>query len=198
MKKKEFDLFNILLGLIIGVILGYFIFMQIKPQQQEVPVEGEVVYGTIYTIQLGCSTSIESLQDIKEKLDVLGLYYEFYQEGDKYYVFNSIYDSLENAQLKKQLLESYGFNVSIRSDYIMDLSKNVIENPEEYNFYNEMILNLFSSLKDELIVISEIYYSNPVDIELFSNMSILMTIKNNIIKEKYQLNTFCLLLKKLK
>ena len=30
MKKREFDLFNILLGLIIGVILGYFAFSKIQ------------------------------------------------------------------------------------------------------------------------------------------------------------------------
>ena len=53
-------------------------------------------------------------------------------------------------------------------------------------------------MKNETIIISDIYYSNPIDIELFSNVTILMTIKNDQIKENYQLNTFCLLLKKLK
>ena len=82
--------------------------------------------------------------------------------------------------------------------FILDLSKNKISSSEEYQFYNEMIMNLLNSMKNEQIIISDIYYSNPVDIELFSNISILMNIKNDQIKEHYQLNTLCLLLKKLK
>lgn len=200
MKKKEFDLFNILFGIIIGVILGYFVFSQLKLTQSgdTTPVTGEEIYGTVYTIQLGCDSNLENLNIIKERLDVLGLYYEIYEEGGKHYIFNSTYDNLENAQTKKQIIESYGFVVSIRSDYILDLSKNKISSSEEYQFYNEIIMNLLNSMKNEQIIISDIYYSNPVDIELFSNISILMNIKNDQIKEHYQLNTLCLLLKKLK
>lgn len=200
MKKKEFDLFNILLGVVIGAILGYFVFSQIRINNpiESQPVGNEDVYGTVYTIQLGCNTNLESLNIIKERLDVLGLYYEIYEEGGKYYILNSVYDSLEKAQIKKQIIESYGFNASIRSDYILDLSNNVITSTEEYNFYNEIILNLLNSMKGETISISDIYFSNPIDIQMFSNITILMTIKNDQIKENYQLNTFCLLLKKLK
>ena len=200
MKKREFDLFNILLGLIIGVILGYFAFSKIQITQtgQTNPVGGNEVYGTVYTIQLGCNDNMESLNIIKERFNVLGLYYEIYEEGGKYYILNSVYDTLEKAQTKKQIIESCGFNVSIRSDYILDLSKNVITSNEEYEFYNEIIFNLLNSMKNEPIVISDIYYSNPINIELLSNITILMTIKNNQIKENYQINTFCLLLKKLK
>lgn len=200
MKKKEFDLFNILLGVVIGAILGYFVFSQIRINNpiESQPVGNEDVYGTVYTIQLGCNTNLESLNIIKERLDVLGLYYEIYEEGGKYYILNSVYDSLEKAQTKKQIIESYGFNASIRSDYILDLSNNVITSTEEYNFYNEIILNLLNSMKGEAISISDIYFSNPIDIQMFSNITILMTIKNDQIKENYQLNTLCLLLKKLK
>ena len=88
----------------------------------------------------------------------------------------------EEAQNKKTIIESYGFTVTIRSDYILDLSKNVITSNEQYNFYNEVIVNLLNSLKNQDIIISDQYYSNPVDIELFSNMTMLMTIKNDNIK----------------
>ena len=72
MKKREFDLFNILLGLIIGVILGYFAFSKIQITQtgQTNPVGGNEVYGTVYTIQLGCNDNMESLNIIKERLNV--------------------------------------------------------------------------------------------------------------------------------
>jgi len=200
MKKREFDLFNILLGLIIGAVLGYFVFSQIAPSTKDdtKPVTGEEIYGTVYTIQLGSSDNLESLSVVKERLDVLGLYYEIYEEGGKYYIFNSVYESLEKAQTKKQIIESYGFVVSIRSDYILDLSKSITSSTDEYQFYNEIIVNLLSSMKNEQIILSETYYSNPIDIELFSNITILMTIRNEQIKENYQLNTLCLLFKKLK
>jgi len=200
MKKREFDLFNILLGLIIGAVLGYFVFSQIAPSTKDdtKPVTGEEIYGTVYTIQLGSSDNLESLSVVKERLDVLGLYYEIYEEGGKYYIFNSVYERLEKAQTKKQIIESYGFVVSIRSDYILDLSKSITSSTDEYQFYNEIIVNLLSSMKNEQIILSETYYSNPIDIELFSNITILMTIRNEQIKENYQLNTLCLLFKKLK
>lgn len=200
MKKKEIDLFNILLGLVIGCVIGYFIFTQVSPSDIETnePVIKEEVYGTVYTIQLGASTNIDDLNQTIERLNALGLYYELYEEGGKKYIFNSVYCSLDEAQSKKQMMESYGFVVSIRSDYILDLPKNVINETYKYEFYSEVITNLLYSLNNEAIIISDKYYLDPVDIEIFSNMSILMTIKNETIKENYQLNTLCLLLNKLK
>lgn len=199
MKKKEIDLFNILLGIIIGCVLGYFVFTKLTPTNTttEQPVDNNI-YGTVYTLQLGCCNEIESLNTIKERLNILGLYYEIYEEGGRYYIFNSIFCDMNSAQNKKTLLENYGFTVTMRSDYILDLSNSFIASQNEYNFYNEVIINLLKSLNNEEIMISNDYYSNPVDIQLFSNLTILMAIKNNEIKENYQLNTFCLLLKKLK
>ena len=200
MFKKEFDLFGIILGLIIGCVLGYFVFsqIQIEDKSEDKVVISEEIHGTIYSIQLGNSTNVSSLDLITNRLDVLGIYYQIYQEADKYYIFNSIYDNLEKAQTQKQIMESYGFNVTIRSDYILDLPNTLISSTDEYNFYCEAINNLLNSLKEEEIIISEIYYTNPVNIEIFSNLTVLKNIKNNEIKSNYQLNTFCLLLNKLK
>lgn len=200
MFKKEFDLFGILLGLVIGCVLGYFVFsqIQIEDKSDDQAVISEEIHGTIYSIQLGNSTNVSSLDLITNRLDVLGIYYQIYQEADKYYIFNSIHDNLEKAQTQKQIMESYGFNVTIRSDYILDLPNTLISSTDEYNFYCEAINNLLNSLKEEEIIISEIYYTNPVNIEIFSNLTVLKNIKNNEIKSNYQLNTFCLLLNKLK
>lgn len=200
MFKKDFDLFGIILGLIIGCVLGYFVFsqIQIEDKSEDQVVISEEIHGTIYSIQLGNSTNVSSLDLITNRLDVLGIYYQIYQEADKYYIFNSIYDNLEKAQTQKQIMESYGFNVTIRSDYILDLPNTLISSTDEYNFYCEAINNLLNSLKEEEIIISEIYYTNPVNIEIFSNLTVLKNIKNNEIKSNYQLNTFCLLLNKLK
>lgn len=200
MKKKDFDLFNILLGVIIGCILGFFVFTQIKPNKAnaEEPVVKEDVYGTVYIIQLGCESDVNSLNQLINKLEILNIYYELYEEGGKNYLFHCVYSNLSFAQNKKSELENLGLVVSIRSDFILDLPKTVISNLEQYEFYTEVINNLINSLDKTDIVISEKYYSNPIDIELFSNISILMNIKNEQIKSNYQLNTLCLLFEKLK
>ncbi len=200
MKKREIDLFGILLGIVIGCILGYLVFTNINIEEDDSPTikEQESMYGTVYTIQLGTSDKLENLNQTIERLKVLNIYYEVYQESNRFYIFNSIFDSLEKAQNKKTILESYDFNVSIRSDYILDLPKNVITSTEKYEFYVDVVNCLLTSLKGEQIIISEKYYVNPVDIELFSALSILQSIKNDEIKANYQLNTFTLLMKKIK
>lgn len=200
MKKREIDLFGILLGIVIGCLLGYFVFKNIEIDEDDSPTlkEQESMYGTVYTIQLGTSDKLENLSQTIERLKVLNIYYEVYQENNRYYIFNSIFDSLEQAQNKKTILESYDFSVSIRSDYILDLPKNVITSTEKYEFYVDVVNCLLTSLKGEQIVMNEKYYVNPIDIELFSALSILQSIKNDEIKSNYQLNTFLLLMKKIK
>lgn len=200
MKKREIDLFGILLGIVIGCILGYLVFTNINIEEDDSPAikEQDSMYGTVYTIQLGTSDKLENLNQTIERLKVLNIYYEVYQENNRFYIFNSIFDSLEKAQNKKTILESYDFSVSIRSDYILDLPKNVITSTEKYEFYVDVVNCLLTSLKGEQIIINEKYYVNPVDIELFSALSILQSIKNDEIKANYQLNTFILLMKKIK
>ena len=64
MKKKEIDLFNILLGLVIGCLIGFFIFTQVKTNENDTiaPTNKEEVYGTVYIIQLGASAKVEDLE----------------------------------------------------------------------------------------------------------------------------------------
>ena len=78
MFKKEFDLFGIILGLIIGCVLGYFVFsqIQIEDKSEDRVVISEEIHGTIYSIQLGNSTNVSSLDLITNRLDVLGIYYQ--------------------------------------------------------------------------------------------------------------------------
>lgn len=199
MKKKEIDLFGILLGLVIGCVLGYFVFSRSLSIQNDSsnPVINDQVYGTVYTVSIG-SRLEEDHGLLEERLNILNLHYEIFEENNKKYYLNSIYDNIESATMQKEMLEGYGFIVSIRSDYIIDLSKEVINDTVLYNFYNEAIINLLNSLSNKEIIISEEYYVNPVDIEILSNLTILSNIKNQEFKNNYELNTFCLLLKKLK
>lgn len=198
MKKREIDLFGILLGIVIGCVLGYFVFSRITVEEKNEPVIQKDEFGTVYTIVLGTGNTLDSLTTTIDRLKVLNIYYEIYEENNRYYIFNSTFDDLTKAQTKKAILESYEFNPSIRSDYIIDLPKTVITDSKKYEFYQFVVESLLKSMKNEDFTIDEKYYSEPVDIEVFSSISILQSIKNEEIKLNYQLNTFISLLKKLK
>jgi len=107
MKKKEIDLFNILLGLIIGCIIGYFIFSQVKPSnnpEETNKVTNEEIYGTVYTIQLGSNTNkdnlnqtINSIVTDTKKMKTMGenaLKQAVYNVEDK--IYKEIKDTLKN------------------------------------------------------------------------------------------------------
>lgn len=199
MKKREIDLFGILLGIVIGCALGYFIFSKVVVDDENEPVivqQDEL--GTVYTVIIATNNSLDALSSTIERLKVLNIYYEIYEENNKFYVFNSTFNQLEKAQTKKAILESYEFSPAIRSDYILDLPKSIITDSKKYEFYQFAVDCLLKSLKDDEIIIDEKYYIDPVDIELFSSLSILQSIRNEDIKLNYQLNTLILLLKKIK
>ena len=104
---------------------------------------------------------------------------------------------LENARLKKQEYESLGFTVSIQSVYLPDLA-NYVLNDYEKIFYNEAINNLLKSLKNESFIINPDYYLDPINIQIFSNLSVLQNIKNDKIKQYFELDTFKILVETLK
>lgn len=197
MKKKEIDLFGILLGVVIGCILGYFIFSRVDNTilNQSDPVINNQVYGTVYTVVI---SSEEDNENIKDKIEILDIHYETLIESNDIYYLNSIFIDINEATIQKQKLESFGFVVSIRSDYILDLPKRFINDEIKYSFYTEVVYSLLKSLTGEPFSISDEYYINPIDIEIISNLTILMNLKNEKYKNNYQLNTFCLLINKLK
>lgn len=199
MKKRDIDLFGILLGIIIGCVLGYFVFSKISVEEKDKPViQNQEEIGTVYTVVVASDNSLDALKQTIDRLKVLNIYYEIYEENNRIYILNSTFNQLEKAQNKKTILESYEFNPSIRSDYIMDLPKNVINDSKKYEFYQFAIDCLLKSMENEEIIIDEKYYVEPVDIEVFSSLSILQSIKNEEIKLNYQLNTLISLFKKLK
>lgn len=105
MKKREIDLFGILLGIVIGCALGYFIFSKVVVEDENEPVivqQDEL--GTVYTVIIATNNSLDALSSTIERLKVLNIYYEVYEENNKFYVFNSTFNQLEKAQTKKAIL----------------------------------------------------------------------------------------------
>ena len=75
---------------------------------------------------------------------------------------------------------------------------NYVLNDYEKIFYKEAIENLLKSLKNEVFIISPDYYIEPINIHLFSNLSVLQNIKNSKIKQYFELDTFKILVETLK
>ncbi len=201
MKKKDIDLFGILLGLVIGAVLGYLIFTQVGKDPNDdtdTPAINTNIYGTVYLLQMGKSSNIDELRSIQNQMKVKNLYSEIIGNGDLYYLYGNISDTLEKAQTKKTIYESNGFNPTIKSDYILDFPQTVITSQVEYEFYNDVVLILLKSLEGSTFTIPEKYNITPIDVETFSNITMLSALKNDTIKEQIQLNTYCLLNKKLK
>lgn len=197
MRKKEIDIFGILLGIIIGFCLGYFVVSPTTNSTQGSTEVHNKVDGMVYLLECGRNSSISNLEDLKNKLDIDDLNCVFIDYSTYTSCYSYITYDLDNAKSKKLEYESKGYSVSIQSIYLLDLT-NYCLNDYEKIFYNEAVNNLLKSLKNESFVISPDYYINPINIQVFSNLSVLQNIKNDKIKQYFELDTFKILVETFK
>lgn len=194
-KKKDIDIFGILLGLILGFCLGYFL---ISPSTNDsIDVVQDDVYGTVYLLEVGRSSSISNLDSIKSKLESEDLNSIYVNNSSYYSLYSYISCDLNSAKSKKIEYESKGYSVSIVSIYLLDLANYCYDDYERI-FYKEAIDNLLKSISNESFYISADYYVNPINIQVFSNLSVLQNIKNDKIKQYFELDTFKILIETLK
>lgn len=194
MKKKEVDVFAIVIGIVIGFIFGFFLSMRINSEKTGKTVTDEPIFGNVYLLQLMKATN---LNDLNNTLKDAEFAYEIIQKGDTYYVYTCITSEKAIIETKKTEFEELGFMPSIKSEYILDWPNYYLDNTEKYDFYVHAITNLLKSLDNDSIVIEEQYFLNPVDLEVFSNLTLLQSIKNQEIKMQIQLETYRLLFNKL-
>ena len=193
MKRREIDYFGIVIGLVIGALFGYFLSLKINYENTDV-VNGDGQEGNVYLLQIIKSDNINS---INSTLSTVDFNYEIIEDNKMFYVYTAISLKKEELENKKDEYANYGFNPVIRSEYIIDWSDKFANSQDKKTFYNEAINNLFNSLNNKTIIISEKYYDEPIDFEVFSNLTILQAIKNQKIKEQIELELFHQLFKKL-
>lgn len=193
MKKREIDYFGIVIGLVIGALFGYFLGLKIN-FEDEIPVIGDVQEGNVYLLQImkGDNKNI-----ITDTLKTSNFNYEIVEENSMYYVYVDIAIDKDNLEKRKEEFYNLGFNPVIKSDYILDWPDKYSKSPELKEFYKESIDNLFNSLENKPVVINEKYYNDPLDFEVFSNLTILQAIKNEKLKKQIELELYNQLLKKL-
>lgn len=201
-KKKEFDIFGILLGVIIGCILGFFLSGRLNLTQAKDVYGGNITEeGMVYLLQIGRysdpGTAKTTLDQLKAKnLNAIKVE-EIINQKVYYYIYGDISDDSNTILKSKEVYEAAGFDSSIRSKYMYELTEAVQDSPTLKIFWDEAIENLFKSVRNEEIIISEQYQINPENVEIFSYFMTLKGLKNETLKTKYRLEVYRVLIETL-
>lgn len=161
MRKREIDIFGMLLGLIIGCILGFFLSSRInlhdKPEDQPTITEK----GYVYLLQVAKLEDPSEAKTILEDLNKKGLKAVAVKKGsNSHYIYGGIALEEEKlAALEAKYLD-HGISTIIVKEYLLDKLNSVIENEEECEFWTECINNLLNSLEDKEVEVSPKYALN--------------------------------------
>lgn len=198
MKKREIDIFGVLVGLVVGCILGFFLSTRIDlgmPDNNDEEVLGQV--GHIYLIQLEKTTSPIVAEDSLKTIKAKDLFAVAVTEGNNYYIYGGIANNESELSTQVEAFSSNGFSPIIKKVYIKDLPNAVIEDTVLFDFYTECVDNLIKSLNNEALVIGDRTKSNPVDIELFSHILALDSIQNDKLLNELRLVVYELIAERL-
>ena len=194
MKRKEVDVFAILIGIVIGFLFGYFLSLRINDGKIKEVVTDEPSYGNVYMLQILKANNIEDIHNVLSDAEYP---YEIIKVGTTFYVYGYISNELSVIEVKKEEFEELGFTPTIKLEYILDWPNYYLDLQEKHDFYLHAVKNLLNSVEDDKIVIEEKYYQNPVDLEVFSNLTLLQSIKNPEIKVQIQLELYRMLYEEL-
>jgi len=197
MKKYNIDIISIVMSLIIGVFIGYIISTKINidPNTEEVLNVPELDY--FYILQVAKFDNAQGATNYKKVLDTKNLESIIVYDKVYYYIYGGIASSEEALTDIKSKYYLLGYETIIKKEYLIDKANSVIDNLELYEFYTESINNLYKSLNGETFQISEKYFINPVNIELFTQLSILLNIKNPELKQKAELQAYKIIIENL-
>lgn len=192
-KKNNIDIFLVLMSLIIGVFLGYIIGNKYNKDENDINVLKEEKIEYIYVLQIakfdnptGAANYQKALKD--KSLDSIVLYDKVY-----YYIYGGIGSSEESLDNIKNKFILLGYNPIIKKELLIEKANSVLDDEILYNFYCECINNLYLSLENKDFEISDRYNVEPINIELFTQITILKTMKNENLRMKAQLQAYKLI-----
>ena len=199
-KKKtsnnNFDIVIVIMSLIIGIFIGYLLGTNLDNKtSQTIETGGEIeTLNYIYLLQVarfdnptGASNYIQTLKS--KNLDSICVYDKVY-----YYIYGGISSKQEDLDNLKNKFYIMGYETIIKKELLEEKANMIIDDTRLYNYYLECINNLYLSLKNEPFTISEIYYIDPINIELFTQLSILTNMKNQELRLKAQLQAYKLII----
>lgn len=193
MKRREFDIFGILVGLVIGCILGFFLSTRINLEMPDGLNNDEQTLaqvGNIYLLQVEKTTSATTAEDTLKSLKNKDLYAVAVTQGINYYIYGGIADTEAELQSIKDAFAAKGFSTVVKKEYMLDKPNSVIEDQVEFKFYTECIDNLIHSLKGEELEISSDTKTNPCNLELFSAVLTMDTIENETLLKDIRLSVY--------
>jgi hypothetical protein len=191
-KKREIDIFGVLLGMVIGCIIGFFLStrININPSDNDNEQPAGAVYGNVYLLQIGKADSADEAETLIATIRAKDLYSVYVYTGGHYYVYGAIAGSEEALASKKGDFEYKGFSPLVKKEYILDMPNAVLDDTAEYEFWLECVTNLLDDLKGEQIVISEKFHSNPASLEAYTLTVALTGVKNEALRAEIRLNIY--------
>lgn len=199
MKKREIDIFGVLVGIVVGCILGFFLSTRINLNIPGNEKDEEVLAqaGNIYLLQIEKTAAPANAEDTLKKIKAKDMFAVAVLEGNSYYIYGGIANTESELLIIQDDFSSKGFDSIIKKVYIKDKPNVVLGEEKKFEFYTECIDNLIKSLKGEDLDIGENSKSNPVDVELFSNMLALDSISNDKLLSELRLVVYELIIEKL-
>ena len=191
-KKREIDIFGVLLGIVIGCIIGFFLSTRINinhPNDDDNEPTG-AIYGNVFLLQIDKLDSATAALSLISSIKAKDLHAVYVKEGNNYYVYGAIGDSEEALSSPKEIFEYKGFSPIIKKEYILDKPNVVIDNNSEYEFWLECVENLLNELKGETVVISDKTHTDPMNLQVYTMLVALQTVKNVALRDEIRLNIY--------
>lgn len=193
MKKKELDVLGLLLGIIIGGFLGFFISTRFVDDSTPTVGQTEEV-GFIYLVEVSQFDNPVGANNLINDLSKKDIYAIYVQRDRYYYVYVGVFGCLDEAEALKQTLINLGYNCKISKEYILDYTNNIL-NDKEKEFYNYCIDCYLLNLNDQIYQIDYDTIDFEINIELFQDILMLNNLKKETLITKTRLHVYSLLTK---
>lgn len=203
LNKRDFDMFGVLIGVLIGLLIGYFI-----GGSNDIPLNKEddnslntmIDYESefVYLLRIGSFKEPDEANNFYKEVDNKNIDSVYVKDNDYYFIYVMISSSESEVIKAKEAFSIIGYDGVIVRESLYDRLNYTLEDNNKYLFYNEMIKCLISSLNNEEIIISDESLNNPSDIELVSWVNMLKSIQNESYKGKLELQTYKMIIEKIK
>jgi hypothetical protein len=151
-------------------------------------VQGEV--GNVFLLQIDKTSDADVAYEIMEDISKDDLYAVTVFSNNNYYIFGGIATSEAALADKKAAFEDKSYTTVFVKQYLLDKPNSVIDESLKFEFWSECVDNLFRSLNDDPIVISEKFNADPVNVDIYVNFLTLKSVTNEKLKQKYLLNSY--------
>jgi hypothetical protein len=193
MKKREFDIFGLLLGIVIGCILGFFLSTRIDLER--LPAEGQPVgveKGNIHLLLVNKLNNAEETRNLLSELQAKGYYAVDVYSGGYYYIFGGIALKREDLSSLATKYNDDGYtDTVIIKEYILDLPNAVVHNQEAFDFWSYSIEILLKSLNNEDFVVDQKYVTGkPLHTEMSYHLLIMMNYQDVQTLNQARLNSY--------